>query len=137
MPFRPRYDEWLKEFERFDINSDTILVGHSCGGGFLIRYLSEHPNLKVGKVFLIAPWLNPDDEEVSDTADFFKFNIDPDFPNRTLGVSVFVSSNDYPSVIESVAIVSEKVQGLDMHQYSDRGHFKDKEFPELLNLILG
>jgi predicted alpha/beta hydrolase family esterase len=40
-PFRPRYEDWKKEFERFDITPETILVGHSCGGGFLVRYLSE------------------------------------------------------------------------------------------------
>jgi len=42
MPFRPSYDVWKKEFERFDITPDTILIGHSCGGGFLIRWLSEN-----------------------------------------------------------------------------------------------
>ena len=40
LPFQPRYELWKIEFERFDIKPDTILVGHSCGGGFLLRYLS-------------------------------------------------------------------------------------------------
>lgn len=30
-----------REFGRFEINTDTILVGHSCGGGFLLRWLSD------------------------------------------------------------------------------------------------
>ncbi|MDB5169815.1 MAG: hypothetical protein JWN82_211 [Candidatus Saccharibacteria bacterium] len=140
-PFRPRYNEWKKEFERFDITSDTLLVGHSCGGGFLVRYLSEHKELQVGKVVLVAPWINPDNYEVSDTADFFEFDIDPDFPSRTKGVSVFISSDDDPSVVKTVEILKGKVHDLDIHQYADKGHFcrndlGTDEFPELLSTLL-
>ena len=140
-PFRPRYNEWKKEFERFEAGPDTILVGHSCGGGFLVRYLSEHKDLRVGKVVLVAPWINPDNYEVSDTADFFDFEIDPDFPSRTKGTSVFISSDDETSVVKTVDILKDKVKGLDIQQYSDKGHFTlsalgTNEFPELLNEVL-
>lgn len=134
-PFRPRYDEWCKEFERFDITPDTILVGHSCGGGFLVRWLSENKDKKVGRVILVAPWTNPDNYEVSDTADFFNFEIDPDFPARTQGTTVFVSSDDEPSVVKTVNILKEKVNGLDLREYTDRGHFKTTEFAELFEVL--
>lgn len=140
-PFRPRYDEWKKEFERFDLTPETILVGHSCGGGFLVRYLSEHKNLRVGKVALVAPWINPDNDPASDTADFFDFAIDPDFPAHTAGVTVFISSDDYPAVVETVDILRNKVHGLRFKEYANKGHFvvdsmKTTEFPELLEEIL-
>ena len=140
-PFRPRYDEWKREFERFDVTNDTLLVGHSCGGGFLIRYLSEQKNVQAGKVILVAPWINPDSYEVSDTADFFDFEIDPDFPSRTNGVTVFISSDDEPSVVKTVKILKATVSNLDIRQYNDKGHFTQKdlasrEFPELLELAL-
>jgi predicted alpha/beta hydrolase family esterase len=32
--YMPNYAIWKKEFERFEINSKTILIGHSCGGAF-------------------------------------------------------------------------------------------------------
>lgn len=140
-PFRPRYEEWKKEFERFDITPETILVGHSCGGGFLVRYLSEHKDLKVGKVLLVAPWINPLKYEVSDTADFFDFVIDPDFPTRTEGTIVFISSDDEPSVVKTVDILREKVKGLKFKKYTDKGHFVidslgTEEFPDLLSEVL-
>lgn len=140
-PFRPRYDEWKKEFERFDLYPDTILVGHSCGGGFLVRYLSEHKDLRVGRVALVAPWINPDNYEVSDTADFFNFEIDPDFPSQAQSVSVFISSDDEPSVVKTVDLLKNSVKGLDIHQYSDRGHFclddlGTEQFSELLKVLL-
>lgn len=140
-PFRPRYDEWVKEFERFELTPETILVGHSCGGGFLVRYLSEHKDLKVGKVALVAPWINPDNNPRSDTADFFDFEIDPDFPDRTAGATVFVSSDDEPSVLRTVDILRNKVHGLNFKEYADKGHFvkgsmHTSEFPELLELVV-
>lgn len=140
-PFRPRYDEWKKEFERFDITSETILVGHSCGGGFLVRWLSENKDIKVGKVALVAPWMNPDHYEVSDTADFFEFDIDPEFPSRTQGVTVFISSDDEPSVVKTVEILKKEVAGLNLSEYSDKGHFcledlGTNEFPELLSSVM-
>lgn len=140
-PFRPRYDEWKKEFERFDLESDTILVGHSCGGGFLVRYLSENKNVRVGKVVLVAPWTNPLNYEDADTADFFEFDIDPNFPARTKGVSVFISSDDDPSVVKTVEILKDSIHDLDIRHYSDKGHFclRDlgtEQFPELLEAVL-
>lgn len=140
-PFRPRYDAWKKEFERFDITPETILVGHSCGGGFLVRYLSEHKDLHVGKVVLVAPWINPDHYTVSDVADFFDFEIDPEFPSRTKGTTLFISSDDEPSVVKTANILEQKVHGLTVKKYTDRGHFtldvmNTQEFPELLKEVV-
>ncbi|MEO5949854.1 MAG: alpha/beta hydrolase [Candidatus Saccharimonadales bacterium] len=135
MPFRPRYDEWEKEFERCDITPETILVGHSCGGGFLIRYLSEHKELHVGQVVLVAPWTNPYDNLESDTADFFDFEIDANFPSRTAGVTVFYSTDDDKSVVETVTQLTKTCNDLTVKKYSDRGHFKQSEFVELISSI--
>lgn len=140
-PFRPRYEEWEGEFERFDLTPETILVGHSCGGGFLIRYLSENKDVRVGKVVLVAPWTNPLHYEVADTADFFEFEIDPTFPSRTEGVVVFISSDDEPSVVRTVDILKDMVSGINYHEYTDRGHLthdvmESDQFPELLSECL-
>lgn len=139
-PFRPRYEDWKREFERFDIRPDTILVGHSCGGGFLVRYLSEHKDTHVGKVALVAPWINPDNNPNSDTADFFDFTIDPDFVSRTQGVTVFISDNDEPSVVETVSILEKTVHAISIERFADKGHFViesmgTEQFPELLKAI--
>ena len=107
-PWQPRYEIWKKELERFDITPETTLVGHSCGGGFIIRWLSENKDKKVSKVVLVAPWLNPEDNPRSDTEDFFHFDIDPDLINRTNGITIFNSSNDKPTIHKSVEIIRKK-----------------------------
>lgn len=139
-PFRPRYDEWKKEFERFDITPKTILVGHSCGGGFLVRWLSEHPHIRVGTVVLVAPWINPDDSQNSDTADFFDFTIDPTLASRTQGLVIFSSSNDYKSVQKSVRILRDSIENVGYREFHDYGHFCREDlgadaFSELLEEI--
>jgi predicted alpha/beta hydrolase family esterase len=146
LPFQPRYDVWKKEFDRFDISPETILVGHSCGGGFLVRYLSEQKDLKVGKVVLVAPWLNPDAVPGSDTADFFDFQIDPDLASRTKGVTIFNSDNDMETIQKSVAILREKVKDIGYKEFHGLSHFcyqagydedlESEEFPELLEECL-
>lgn len=140
-PWQPRYDLWKKEFEKFDITPETTLVGHSCGGGFLVRWLSENKDRKVGKVVLVAPWLNPENNPVSDTADFFDFVLDPNLVRRSAGVTLFNSDNDKPKVHKSVHIILDKVQNIDYKEFHDYGHFclgdmKTVEFPELIKECL-
>lgn len=130
---------WLKEVERFDIGPNTILVGHSTGAGFWVKYLSTHEKLKVGKVVLVAPWLDPDREH---TKDFFDdFEIDPDLVTRTNGLTIFNSDNDQDSVQKTTKILLETVKNIECREFNDYGHFtissmKTTEFPELLEECL-
>lgn len=140
-PFRPRYEGWKKEFERFDITPETILVGHSCGGGFLVRWLSENKDIKVGKVALVAPWLNPENNPISDTADFFEFEIDSDIAARTTGITIFNSDNDQDTIHNSVQIIQDKIKDIQYRVIHNYGHFtlndmNTVEFPELLEEAL-
>ena len=140
-PWQPRYDVWKKEFERFDIDEETILVGHSCGGGFLVRWLSENEDAKVGKVVLVAPWLNPENNPVSDTADFFEFDIDPRLAQRTQSTTIFNSDDDQDTIHKSVDIIRANVQSIGYKEFHDHGHFcledlGTDEFPELLDYII-
>jgi len=140
-PFKPNYQNWKKEFERYDITPETILVGHSCGGGFLVRWLTENKVGKVGKVVLVAPWINPDDNPVSETGDFFHFEIDPAIASRTSGLTIFSSDNDQDSVQNTVGILKNKVDNLVIKNFHNYGHFtigdmKTTEFPELLEECL-
>ena len=140
-PWRPRYEIWKKEFERYEIGEDTILVGHSCGGGFLVRWLSENKHIIVGKVILVAPWLNPDENPISDTADFFHFDIDPEIVSRTQGITIFNSDNDRDEIHVSVDKIRAEVKAIGYREFHEYGHFckedlNSVEFPELLEACL-
>lgn len=134
LAFRPDYEIWKREAERFDIGPETALVGHSTGGGFWVRYLSERPNLKVGKVVLIAPWLDPNN--IKKTT-FFNFEIDPKLVERTGGITIFNSTDDHEGILWSVEILRQAISGINYREFDDRKHFMDMtEFPELLAGLL-
>lgn len=137
-PYEPKYDLWVSGFEKLNVDENTILVGHSCGGGFLVRYFSEHPELHSKKIILVAPWIDPEPHEL-DTG-FFDFEIDKTLTDR-VELVVFYSTDDYEVCIKSAEIIKENLPNGIYHKFSDKGHFTEgdlgtKEFPELLEEIL-
>lgn len=135
--FELDYEKWKEMLERFDLNRETMLVGHSCGGGFLIRYLSEN-DVKVGKVVLVAPWINPDQEV--DT-DFFNFEIKDNIAEKTDGIVIMYSTDDVPPILETIEILKSKTKNIEFQEFKNKGHFvldslNSEKLPELLgNLI--
>jgi len=137
-PYEPDYAKWCSVFEQFQINENTILVGHSCGGGFLVRWLSEN-KIKAGKVALVAPWINPASSRPK--PGFFDFKIDEDLAERTGGICLFISSDDDKEELDTAKLLKEKIRGLRVKEFTDRGHFvlRDmgtEEFPELKDFLL-
>lgn len=137
VPYNPEYITWKKVFEWCPLDEDTILVGHSCGGWFILRYLSEH-NIKVGKVVLVAPWIDPTHE--LDTG-MFDFVIDNNILDKTKGIILFESTDDFNEVQQSITIIKEKIPWLEIKTFDNYGHFclddlKTEAFPELLEACL-
>ncbi len=137
-PFRPDYENWKKVFEQFVLDRDTTLIGHSCGGGFIVRWLSEN-DVKVGKVILVAPWINPSS---TDTAPgFFDFEIDEDLASKTQELHLFISSDDEQEELDTAEMIERKVRHVITHRFTDKGHFcvgfnlKDEQFPELIEVL--
>lgn len=138
LAFNPQWDLWVKEVERFDINLETILVGHSTGAGFWVRFLSEHPKISVDKVVLVAPWLNVKHE---DSTSFFDFEIDPGIVEHTNKFVIFSSDNDGIDMINTTSYLLEHLPNAHFKNFHHYGHFcfddlKTVEFPELLNELL-
>lgn len=137
-PYEPVYEDWKKIFEQLQPDENTILVGHSCGGGFLVRWLSENKDINVGKVVLVAPSLGLDWDYV---LEFTQFEIDPDLVNRTKGVSLLCSDDDKPGIIEAKDRFKAAIKNLEVIDFSNKGHFTEHslqsiEFPELLDIIM-
>ncbi|MFZ1360966.1 MAG: alpha/beta hydrolase [Candidatus Saccharimonadales bacterium] len=136
--YYPVYEDWKREFERFDITPETILIGHSCGGGFLVRWLSEH-DVKVDKVVLVAPWIGVRPEQDFD-ASFFEFEIDENLTRKTAGLTIFNSTDDNIVIQESVQALCATIKDVKLVEFESKGHFTRKslgieEFPELLEEV--
>ncbi len=137
-PYNPIYEDHCAVFEQMKISKETILVGHSCGGGFLLRYFSEHPELHPKKIILVAPWIDPEPKEL--TTGFFDFTIDPTLTQRT-NLILFYSTDDDEVCVRSAEMIREALPGATYHTFDNKGHFTlgdlgTEAFPELLEEIL-
>jgi uncharacterized protein len=137
VPYDPVYEAWRDVFEQYEITEDTLLVGHSCGGGFILRWLSEHPSIRTEKVVLIVPWLDPGRTL---STNFFDFTIDSELSNRTKGISVLYSTDDTVDVIQSIQKLKTELPTAHYIEFTDKGHFtyedlKTTEFPQVLSIL--
>ena len=136
-PYSPRYADWDAVFRQFQLSQDTLLVGHSLGAGFLLRWLSEN-SVEVGRVALVAPWLDPNNRLSSG---FLDFAIDPELASQTKRTVVFISDDDDQEELVSVDTLKSKVQHISVKEFQGKGHFilehmGTEEFPELLDYLL-
>jgi uncharacterized protein len=137
-PWAPDYRQWSAVFERFPLDAETMLVGHSCGAGFLARWLSEH-KVRAGKVALVAPWIDPAGARAP--AMFDGLSIDPGLAARTGGVRLFISGDDSQEVLASAARLETTLKGIEVACFIGLGHFTSwsmncGEFPELGDFLI-
>ena len=138
VPWMPDYEVWKKEFERFDITPETILVGHSCGAGLIVKYLSEN-DAKVGRVVLVAPWLDPERE--IENGFYENLVIDPELVKKADGITIFSSTDDSAQVHASEQRIMKEVEDVKYVEFKNYSHFVlgamgTDEFPELLDECL-
>ncbi len=136
-PYEPSFDMWKAEFEKYELSKQSILIGHSCGAGFLVRYLNEN-KINVAKLILVGPWMDPDKSLESG---FFDFEIDEALINRVGELYIMYSTDDGEEVLETVETLKTKLPDAQYAEFKNKGHFTiedmgTEEFPELLELVL-
>ncbi len=129
-----KYDEWEKIMDTQDINADTVLIGHSAGGGFVLKYLSKHPELNVKQVVLVAPWI---DVESIQPFNFYKdFKLGNDIMNQTKnGIDLLISDDDDNDILTSVDTITKIIPDIKVHKFTGRGHFISNTLPEIMSII--
>ena len=137
-PWAPNYGNWKKEFDKLVINADSILIGHSCGCAFLVRWLGETKK-KVKKLILVAPWKIPFRENRIDI-NFYGFKIDGAIKGRINEIITFTSNDEEDDGKRSVKIYNKSLGGK-VIELKNHGHFTEGdmgtiEFPELLEEVL-
>lgn len=136
-PPSPVYACWKSVFEEHAVSSETLLVGHSAGAEFILRWLSEKPEQQTGPVVLVAPY----HDYARKHGDFSEYSLDPDLVSRTGGLAVINSLDDDDNIQRSVGRLTSTLQHAQLHQFDGYGHFRighnmtDEAFPELLEVI--
>lgn len=131
-----KYAEWKLWFEKYIplLDDEVMLVGHSFGGSFLAKYLSEESfPKKIRATFLIAaPYDHDSEREVVE----FVLPESLALLERQGGKIHLYHSTDDP-----VVDFSELQKYIDafpkavVKTFDDRGHFNQETFPEIVEDI--
>ncbi len=137
-PWKPDYEKFKKELEKYDVSENTILIGHSCGCAFLVRYLGETKK-QIPKLILVAPWKLPYRNDGADKT-FYEYDIDKSIVSRVKEIIMFTSNDEEEDGKKSLKIFHNALGGK-IIEFPNHGHYtlgdmKTNEFPKLLNEII-
>ena len=131
--------EIMKPYEQ-EVNAETIIIGHSLGGLFLLRYLEQLKDAVGSSVFVAASaGVMPIKFDEADAAFSGGFVFNWGAIHRVAGkTAVFHSDNDPYISLGNGELIAEKL-GTDFHMLQNAGHFNTAsghtKFPQLLNII--
>lgn len=130
-----RYDEWSIWFEKMlqFLQDGVVLIGHSQGGIFLAKYLSEHTlPILIDKLILVAA----PHSESENLGDFALTGSLERVWQQCQNIHLFQSEDDpvvNPHEVEKYKVAWPKAV---VHMCTNRGHFNQDDFPELIKLLL-
>ncbi len=137
--FNAQYEEWKIWFEKLFpfLNDGIVLIGHSLGGIFLAKYLSENTfPKKIGAVFFIAAVYDKDCDGYSPVS----FALPEDFAEKanmqTDNIFLYHSKNDPVVPFSALEQYMSALPNAHARIFEDKKHFNQSEFPELAEDIL-
>lgn len=141
-PWYPNYNKFKKEFEKYKVDENTVLIGHSCGCTFLVRWLGESKK-QISKLILVAPWKvsnNITDESYKFKKIFYDYQIDKHIKERVGKIVMFTADNEEEDGKKGLKMYYKALGGkvIELKGY---GHYTlddmgKEEFPELIKEIL-
>lgn len=129
-----QFEEWKIWFEKLIpfLNDGVILIGHSLGGDFLAKYLSENKfPKKIAAVFLIAAVHDKD----ADGYALVTFTLPKKLDLQTEKIYLYHSKDDHIVPFNDLAKLEAALPMAISRVFEDRQHFNQEEFPELVEDI--
>ena len=131
-----KYNEWLIYFEKIltMINGELILIGHSLGALFLLKYISENGcPMQCKSIVLVACPFNSEINEYKlngfDIKDFTKLN---QVANQ---IHFVFSSDDQVVSIENMYKFKNKIPTANYTAVEGAGHFNGDRYEEICSLL--
>ena len=130
------YTEWSIWFSKIieQLNDNLILIGHSLGGIFLAKYLSENDvNKKIKATILIsAPFDGAGGESLGNFVLSKSFK---KFEKQAGKIYLIQSKDDKVVAFNQVKKYKKELPKAIIKSFTDRGHFSQESFPEIVKLI--
>ncbi len=128
-----RYEEWRIWFEKaLALMSDgVILVGHSLGGVFLPKYLSENKVEKtIRATMLVSAPFRAKEKDYS-LVDFVLPESLKLFDEQGGEIYLYHSEDDMVVPFDNLVLYEKELPRAHVRTFADRGHFLQESFPEL------
>jgi uncharacterized protein len=134
-----KYAAWKIWFEKLIpfLNDDVTLIGHSLGGLFLTKYLSESIFSKKIKALILvaAPYNGKENKHHFNTDYTFNDNF-KNITDQVENIFLFHSKEDKVVPFADFETYKEKLPNAISTAFVDKGHFHNlKNFPELKEII--
>lgn len=140
-PRNAKYLEWKIWIEKYFpyLTDDVVLIGHSLGGIFWLKYLNENEfPVGIGQVHLIAPPFG-DKNGNHDYLDGFVLDSEKlknNVGRKLAGRLFFYHSLDDPIVpFTDMEKYKKLLPGAKFFVFQDKGHFITDDFPEIVENI--
>lgn len=130
-----QYDEWVIYFEKLltFLHDDFTIVGHSLGAMFLAKYLhSTVLPIKAHRIILIAGRYGQHTNEDNGS---FTVTSARGLERSAHEVHLFHSEDDPVVPYDDMSKFHRDIPVSIVHSFTNRGHFIDSTFPEILDLI--
>ncbi len=133
-PDTGRMSEWLPVLQALKPDQQTVLVGHSLGGLLILRYLETATEPVAGFYTVAAPIGTLDRDDLLETG-FFDRELGWEAIKHNANRRFIIASTDDATVpFEQAQEIAKRVDG-ELIQFSDKGHFKQDDFPELITRL--
>lgn len=132
--YNAQFNEWRIYFEKIVpfLHDDFTIIGHSLGAMFLAKYFEEFQlPIKARRIILIAGQYGGKDIDSGS----FRVVSSKRLPENAIEVHLIHSEDDPVVHYENMAKFKHDMPQAITHSFSNRGHFNDSTFPELLELI--
>ena len=136
-PNNAAYEEWKIWFERLAafLHNDIVLIGHSLGGIFLAKYLSENTfDKKIAAVFLVAAPCS----DVCEGEFLKSFELPKSlehFSNQAKHIYLFFSEDDPVVPFSQMDEYKKALPGAKLISFAHKQHFNQETFSELVKYI--
>jgi uncharacterized protein len=136
-PANAKYSQWKIIFDKVAplLENNVVLIGHSLGGIFLAKYLSENkfPKKILASILIAAPY----DEENSEEplADFNLRKNLARFAKQGGRIFIYQSKDDPVVPFANLAKYQQDLPKAVVRIFKKRGHFNQEKFPELAKEI--
>ncbi|KAI2650895.1 hypothetical protein H4Q32_028225 [Labeo rohita] len=118
--------------EDLECDEETLIIGHSSGAAAAMRYAEKH---KVFAIILVGAYTSDLGNENERESGYFNRAWEWEKIRTNVKHIIQFGSTDDPFLPwEEQQEVADGLKA-DLQKYSDRGHFQDTAFPELIDAI--